>query len=384
MRRVLQRLVVALVSGCGDAEPPPLPAAANGSTLEDDAELIHLAPDSPMLEQLKVAELTEHELPIDEVVSPAKLEIDPSKYSRVLLPVPGRIVDVAVSVGEHVDAGDVLIKLDSPQTDAAIAEFRQAEADVAGAMAAIVKAERDLERVRGLYEHDAVAHKELLNAEAAHAKAKAELTRARAERHQTARMLKLLDVANGRRDHVIGVRAPISGKVLEVSVAPGEYHTDTTVPLMTIADLQTLFVAANVAEDSIRRITVGESVEIELVAFPHELLHAQVVRIADVLDPDSRTIEVIAKLPNPEGRFRPEMFGRVRHHERTANVPAVPLAGVVQRDTHDVVLVERSRGTYEIRTIETGARAGGFAAVTNGVSLGERIVVDGALLLIPQ
>lgn len=361
-------------AGAEKTSPPPRPKASGS---------IELPTDSPMLKQVEIGEIVEQELPVDEVVSPAKIEIDPSHYSQVLLPAAGRVMEVKVRVGDTVKAGDVLLILDSPDADAAIADFKQSEADVTAANAALTKARTDRDRVRGLFEHDAVARKEVDNVEAAYAASRAELVRAQAERQQALRRLKLLGLDGKKATETISVRAPISGKVLELKVAPGEYRSDTAQPLMTIADLSLLIVAADVAENLIRFINLGEPVQIELVAFPKEVLSAKVVRIADMVDPTTRTIEVHAALPNPEGRFRPEMFGSVRHSHATVATPALPQSAVLQRDGKDIILVEQGAGRFEIRPIKIGTRAGGKVGIAEGAKVGERVVIDGGMLLLP-
>src|SRR6266403_1903802 len=111
------------------------------------------------------------------------------------------------------------------------------------------------------------------------------------------------------------VRAPLSGKVLELNVAAGEYRNDTNAQLMTIANLSTVWVSADVPESSIRLVQAGERVDITLAAYPNELFRGRVTRIADTVDPQTRTVKVRAELDNPHGRFRPEMFGSIRHTE---------------------------------------------------------------------
>lgn len=375
-------VLFALVAcACGRGVPAEA-SASEPATHAAPADLVEVPSDSPMLHQITVQAAALHDMPAAEVSTPAKLEIDPSRHARILLPVPGRIAQVRVKVGDRVEAGDEVATLDSPDADTAIADFRQAEADIASASAALQKADRDLERVNDLFAHAAVARKEVINAEAAHAEAKAELARARAVRQQASRRLKLLGLNTGKDTQIIAVRAPISGKILDLSVAPGEYRTDTAESLMDVADLSVLLVAANVAENVIRLIEVGEPVEIELVAFPGEKFQAKVVRIADAVDPDTRTIEVHAELPNPNGRFRPEMFGRVRHGHNNASLVAVPPTAIVRRDDRDVVLVEESVGRYRIRTVTTGAYTSSLVAI-DGVAAGERVVIDGAVLLLP-
>jgi multidrug efflux pump subunit AcrA (membrane-fusion protein) len=108
-----------------------------------------------------------------------------------------------------------------------------------------------------------------------------------------------------------------------------------------------------------------------------------VVRIADTVDPQTRTIEVLAALPNPKGRFRPEMFGRVRHGHATTLTPVLPQTAVIQRDGQDIVLIETGAGEYEIRPVTVGSRAGDKVALLKGVKAGERVVIDGGVLLLP-
>jgi cobalt-zinc-cadmium efflux system membrane fusion protein len=80
---------------------------------------------------------------------------------------------------------------------------------------------------------------------------------------------------------------------LEIAVAPGEYRNDTNASLMTIADLKTVWITSNVPESRIRLIQVGERVDIELAAYPGEVFRGQVKRIADTVDPETRTIKSI-------------------------------------------------------------------------------------------
>ena len=93
---------------------------------------------------------------------------------------------------------------------------------------------------------------------------------------------------------------------------------------MTIADLSTVWMSSDVPEPSIRFVRVGEEVEITLVAFPGEVLRGRVARIADTLDAQTRTLKVHVELPNPSGRFRPEMFGSIRHAGSMRSLPVIP------------------------------------------------------------
>ena len=115
---------------------------------------------------------------------------------------------------------------------------------------------------------------------------------------------------------------------------------------MTIADLSTVWVTSQVPETYIRFVQVGERVEINLVAYPGETFDGRVSRIADTVDPQTRTVKVQAEMGNPQGRFRPEMFGSIHHIESTAMMTVIPFGAVVQDGNRTVVFVERAPGAF--------------------------------------
>ena len=138
---------------------------------------------------------------------------------------------------------------------------------------------------------------------------------------------------------------------------------------------------AAIPEPQIRFIRVGEGVQITLVAFPGEILHGRVARIAAGLDPQTRTLKVHVELPNPQERLRPEMFGTIRHAGAARSMPVIPLTAVVQEYGRSFVFVERAPGRFERRQIATGPREGDMVSVSSGLRANERVVVEGAMLL---
>ncbi len=356
-------------------------STAPSETPKSETGLIRIAADSPQLKQIKVEPVTEAEMPGDEVVSPGQIEANPNRISRVLLPLGGRVTNVAVKIGDRVKAGQVLLMVESADGDAAIKDFIQAEASLADNNADLTKAQRDYDRLLDLFEHNAVAKKEVLSAEAGVRHAQAGVESAKALRDQTRRRLELLGLEPGKYGQKIAVRAPIGGRVLDLAVAPGEFRNDTSTALMTIADLDSVLVTANVPESQIRFIRIGESVKVEMSAYPGETFTARVKRIADAVDPQTRTIKVQAELPNTGDKFRPDMFAQIKHLHQVAKIPAIPGAAIVQRDGRSVVLVEKERGVFEVRDVKLGQRNGDQVAVASGLSTSDRIVTDGVMLL---
>jgi cobalt-zinc-cadmium efflux system membrane fusion protein len=367
-----------LCAACGDAASAPPQAPHSGTAAAPDAGVITVPVGA---EQIRTGTVESADVPLDEVVAPARVGIDPNRVSRVLLPVAGRIAEVMARLGDRVEQGQAVVTVESPDADAAVGAARQAEAAERQAAAALIKAEADAARVKDLLEHGAAAQKDLLAAGNDRAQALAGVETARAVREQALRRIELLGLRPFAFGERVTVRAPIEGTVLELSVAPGEYRTDTAASLMTVADLSRVWVSAEVAEPAIGSIRVGDSVAITLVAFAGQEFTGRVTRIADVVDPQTRTVKVHVQLANPAGRLRPDMFGSMRHAGTARRVPVLPLAAIVREYGRSMVFVERAPGSFARREVELGARAGTRVAVLSGVSVGEHVVVDGAVLL---
>jgi cobalt-zinc-cadmium efflux system membrane fusion protein len=150
---------------------------------------------------------------------------------------------------------------------------------------------------------------------------------------------------------------------------------------MTIADLNSVWAVSDVPETDIRFIRMGEPLDVQLSAYPGETFRAKVTRIADTVDPQTRTVKVSAELSNPQGRLRPEMYGQIRHVGAMAKLPVIPAGAVIQNEGSSMVYREISAGVFEPVTITVGDRVGDRIVVRSGISPGDRIVTEGVLLL---
>lgn len=378
MRLVFLLSATLLIAGCEKKAEAPKAAAAPASQKPGE---VSIPTDSPKLKQIKVEAAREGEVPVNEVDAPGKIEVNPNRISRVVTPVAGRITQVFVKLGDPVEQGQPVATIESPDADLAISNYLQADSVLGQMKANQLKAQADLDRNRDLLAHQAVAQKEVLNSENALAQAKAQVEQAAAGREQALRRLSILGLKPGQFGQKITLQAPVAGKVLEMSVVPGEFRNDTNQPLLTIADLSNVWIVSDVPETAIRFIRVGESLDIELSAFPGEHQKASVRRIADSVDPTTRTIKVRAELRNPQGRFLPEMFGRVRHVDSTRRMPLVPAQAILQGQSGSYVWVETAPGEFRQTPIQTGSRVGELVGVPAGVGAGDRIVTDGVMLL---
>ena len=390
-------LLVALALGafgCGDrAKTMSGPGAVNADsptrmpkTADDlagkssQSDLVILPADSPKLSRIQVKPAQMMAFPVDEVVAPGKVEINPNRVSKVVMPGPGRIREVLVKLGDAVIEGQPLLVIDSPDAGASLAAYRQAQAQLRQNNAALSKAEKDLSRQRELYDHGATANKEVLAAENDLTQAQGAVEQAHAASDEALHRLDLFGLKPGMPSHIT-LRAPIHGKIMDISIVSGEYRTDTATAVMTIADLRTVWIGADVPENAIRLIEKGEPIQVELSAYPGEIFRARVARIADMVDSQTRTIKVEAEINNPDGRLRPEMFGQFRHNHGTRPMLTVPAGAVIQREGYSAVLIEEGPGRFREKTVKIGTPRGDLVPILAGISSGDQVVVNGTMLL---
>jgi cobalt-zinc-cadmium efflux system membrane fusion protein len=375
---------VAFGCGRGDlstsrAESQPASASTNAARREGNLVLFDV--NSPQIERIRSALVEETRAPVEELSAPGKVELNPGRVSRVSLPVAGRIREVLVNLGDSVRQGQTIMRLESPDASTTQSAWRQGEANISQAKAAVAKAEADWTRAQDLFDNRAIAQKEVLAAETALAQAKASLDQATALRDDALAKLHLLGLLPDVKDQPVNVLAPVPGKVVEISVAAGEYRTDTAMPVMTIADLSTVWVAADIPETAIRFIRIGESVSIAMSAFPDRAFTGRVTGIADLVDPQTRTIKVRAELDNSSGQFRPEMFATVRHSQGARPATVIPKSALFQQQDRTTVFRERNRGEFEELAVRVLWQDNNRAAVQSELRAGDRVVVDGVAQL---
>ena len=377
MKIAVLTVAMAASAACGSNAASPAASAVPAA----GGRVVSLPADSPMLRQIKRAPVGTRDLPTDEIVAPGKIEANPNRVSKVVLPVAGRVVAGLVRTGDAVTKGQPLLTIESPEADSAVSSYLSAQAAVTQTLSLRSKAQADYDRAADLFQHNAAPAKDVLASESALTQAKAGEEQARASLAQATHRLAVLGLNTTDVQPQVTLRSPLSGKVLDLNVVSGEYRNDLSASVMTIADLATVWVTSQVPESYIRFIQPGERVEINLVAYPGEQFEGRVSRIADTVDPQTRSIKVQAEVDNRAGRFRPEMFGSIHHIESTAPTVVVPAGAVVQSDGQAVVYVETAPGRFEQREVTLGGASGDVVRIARGLKAGEVVAVDGVMLL---
>jgi len=176
--------------------------------------------------------------------------------------------------------------------------------------------------------------------------------------------------------------APASGVVIEKRVIEGQ-RVEAGDLLYRIADLSKLWIIADVAEQDIGSVKIGDAAKIRFTAFPGEVFEAPVTFIMHELNMTTRTAKVRIELPNPDYRILHDMFAEVTIETRGEKRErlSIPASAVLYKGEQRVVLVAKGEGRFEPRDVKLGTRGDGYVEVTEGLRAGESVVTSANFLI---
>jgi cobalt-zinc-cadmium efflux system membrane fusion protein len=300
---------------------------------------------------------------------------DDNVTTRLFTPFAGRVTKIHVEAGESIEAGAPLAAIASP-------DFGQAQADARRAATDFALAERTVSRLRELSEHGAAAQKDLQATEA-------ELERARLEKERTAKRLALYGAA-ADLDQAYILKSPIAGVVVEKTINPGaELRNDQMLagtpqlaaPLFVITDPTKLWIQIDVPERDYTRLCVGQSFVIKSASLPGQSFTGRVDVVSDSLDPNTHTVKARGSVVNDRRLLKAETFVTAEFTLPPEAGTEIPLRAVLLRGERHCVLVEEAPGRYARREVTLGGQRGGRCIITDGIVSGQRVVVEGAILL---
>ena len=187
----------------------------------------------------------------------------------------------------------------------------------------------------------------------------------------------------GRAVRSVTLSAPLSGTVLEKTATQG-MHFNAGDPLFKTADLSTVWLLADVAEQDLGNLHTGEAAHVSFVAYSGRTFTGTVDFIYPSLTAATRTGRVRIVLPNTDALLRESMYASV-----TIDAPAapggqalvVPDSAVIDSGARQVVIVARGGGRFEPRAVHIGAHGDGYVQVLDGLKPGEQVVVSANFLI---
>jgi cobalt-zinc-cadmium efflux system membrane fusion protein len=354
-----------LAAGCSDSKSNPSAEAPPPATVVHEQDVSLLSVDHP--EQFPLATAEEHraasQLQATGVVTP-----DVSRNVPVISIATGRVVEIKARLGDTVQKGQVLLRVQSADMSGAISDYRKALADEK-----LARAQYD--RAKDLYDKGAVSLNDLQTAEDAENKARVDV-------ENTTERLRVLggDVSNPTP--ILDIRAPVSGVITDQQVtnSAGVAGLGSPNPF-TISDLSHVWILCDVYENDLSSVHVGETADLRLNAFPDKAFTGRISNVAPVLDPTLRSAKVRIEVQNP-GLMKVGMFVTATFHGQKAEMHAlVPATAILHLHDRDWVYVPAGGKSFRRVEVATGNMlSGNKQEVVTGIKPGDRVVRDALVL----
>jgi cobalt-zinc-cadmium efflux system membrane fusion protein len=359
-------LTAALLAGCNNDDKTVAAAPATDPT--------QVAPAPELLSQLKLAAVSTQ--PVAETLRVAgRIDFDEQRLARIGATITGRVTEVDALLGQEVKKGEVLARLNSSELSTQQLAYLRARSQ-------LELNRRNAERAKSLFEADVIGAAELQRRESEYQISVAE-TRAASDQ------LQLLGVTpaaierlgkQGAVNSLTPVVSTLNGFVVERKLAQGQVVQPADA-LFVVADLSRLWAVAQVPEQQVNQVKVGQSVIIEVPALGNEKLWGKLIYVGQTINPETRTVLVRTELDNRDGRLKPAMLASMLIEARAVERLVVPASAVVRENDEDHVFVGEGDGVFRLLKVKLGPEQGGQRVVLSGLKGEEKVVVDGAFHL---
>lgn len=296
-----------------------------------------------------------------------KIEANEDKWVKVFPVVSGLVEELKVNLGDYVTKGQTLAVVRSSE----IADYR---GQLTAAQSTVRISEKNLNDTREMAKSGLATDKDVVSAETDLEKAKADLTR----------LQQTNNIFGTHENATQVITAPMSGYIIEKNVTDKmQYKTDGTQPFFVIANLDEVWVMANVFESDISKIKEGYDAEIKSIAYNDKTFTGKVDRIFPILDPQSRVMKVRIRIPNPDRLLKPEMFARINilYDDNSNQLPSIPASAVIFDKNKNFVMVYHDPCNIETREVTTFETIGDVTYIKSGLQQGERIISRYQLLV---
>ncbi len=358
------------------------------------------------LEAQENAGLTYHTL--EHVEHPVPLQVTgvinavPSRQVHLRPLAAGVIRRIYVNLGDRVHAGQPLVEYDNVALGDHVGEYRSAVAALGEADVAVEVRERSYQRAQRLIELEAIAEATLDLRRAELENARAARLSARAEAERIEERLRRFGLSEDEIRNLVSfaaadeaeptthpghdfslnvIRSPFDGVVTEYALALGDLVSPDR-ELLTITDISTVWVLADVYAYDIGRLPAEAEVAIRVDAYPDRVFRGRSTYVSDTIELSTRAAHVRCEVPNPDAALKIGMFASVTIPSIDAiSSIAAPIEAVQHIDGQPVVFVRTSPDTFARRDVTMGSVAAGMVGLSGDLHSGEEIVAEGSFYL---
>lgn len=330
------------------------------------------------LAAVKVEPVALRDFPVEKEAV-GSIDFNEDMATQVFTPYQGKIISLFAEVGSDVKKGQTLFTIDSP-------DLLAAESNLIAAAGVLDLTSRNLARLQELYKTRAVSQAQLEQAISDQQTAEGNLRAGRDAVRIFGKSDAEIDkiVADRLADPTLVVASPINGRITQRNAAPGLLvQPGNPPPPFVVADVNTMWMLANVAEIDSPAFRVGQKLQVQISAFPGRVFDGTVTIVGAIVDPNTRRVLVRSEIKDPQHELRSGMFANfVISIAAPQQSPAVPINGVVREgDGTQTVWVTSDRRRFTQRTVKIGIQRDGYRQILNGLQAGELVATDGAIFL---
>jgi len=289
--------------------------------------------------------------------------------AHVTTPFDGRVVKSFVTLGEKVRAGTPLFEVNS--------------SDYLETLRTCIQARQQKE----LAEKNFLRKKELLESGVSSRKdfdeAKLEFEMAQKECEKTNAILKIYNLNPEEADMAkpLIVRSPIEGEIVQTDITVGQYIKSDADPIVTVADLEKIWVIARVKEKDLGTINLKDRAEVITESFPEKPIKGIVNYIGNIMDEQTRSVEVYLECQNRERVLKPGMFITTKFYHELENAIVISSNSILQDDQNSYVYLSLGNDLFLKQSVETETAGEKKVIVRSGLSEGDNIISAGAIYL---
>ena len=330
------------------------------------------------LAAVEVGPIGYHDFPLQKSAV-GSLDFNEDMTVQVFTPYQGKIIQLYAKIGDEVKKGQKLFTIDSP-------DLLNAESNLISAAGVLDQSTRVLARAQELYNSRAISQAELeldiSNQMTAEGNLRTGRDAVRIFGKADAEIDKI--IADRMADPTLVVPSPITGRVTARDGQPGLFVQPGSPPAVySVADINTMWMLANVAESDIPAFHVGQDIQVSLLSFPGKVFRGRIWSMDAMVDPNTHRMLMRSEIDDPEHALRSGMFATfVIRVGQPVSAFAVPSDGVVREgDGTYSVWVTGDRRTFEQRVVQIGMQNEGYRQIVDGLRLGELVATKGAVYL---
>jgi len=308
----------------------------------------------------------------DQVFLSGEVSFNENNVVKIFPRNSGQVIDSKVSLGDHVNKGQVLAVVHSADIAGNYSDLNSANADLS-------IAKRQLENTETLFKGGVSSEKE-------YNEAKQNYNKALATKNKAEVTLNINGGKNSTSGGQYFITAPIDGYVVEKKITSGSYiRPDMGDYLYSISNLKNIWIYANVYETDISRVKEGYPVKVNTLAYPDKTYDGKIEKVSQVLDSSSKALRARIVLDNHDMLLKPEMFARITVlNEGGTQALCVPTNALISVNGKNYVVVYKSRDDVKNVEISVIKTVGEKTYISEGLDEGEMIITKYQLLIFNQ